>query len=91
MKVLTLSSLLLLSPLALAKDISVKVQGMVCSMCAQGIHKKFSKLPEVREVKVDLDGKLVHLATKDDADIDDSKIKQIITEAGYNVASIERK
>ena len=84
-------SLVLLSQLTFAKDISVKVSGMVCSMCAQGIQKKFSKLEEVKEIKVDLDTKVVSIKTKDDLDVKDEKIKELIQEAGYNVASIERK
>ncbi len=84
-------SLVLVSQLTFAKDISVKVSGMVCSMCAQGIQKKFSKLEEVKEIKVDLDTKVVSIKTKDDLDVKDEKIKELIQEAGYNVASIERK
>lgn len=76
---------------AFAKDINVKVQGMVCSMCAQGIKKKFSQIKEVKEIDVNLDSKLVAIKTNDEQDIKDEKIKEIITEAGYNVASIERK
>jgi mercuric ion binding protein len=84
-------SLILASQLTFAKDISVKVSGMVCSMCAQGIQKKFSKLQEVKEIKVDLDTKVVSIKTKDDLDVQDEKIKELIKEAGYNVSSIERK
>ena len=84
-------SLVLVSQITFAKDISVKVSGMVCSMCAQGIQKKFSKLEEVKEIKVDLDTKVVSIKTKDDLDVKDEKIKELIQEAGYNVASIERK
>lgn len=51
----------------------------------------FAKLPEVKVIKVDLDSKVVSVTTKDDSDVADSKIKELITEAGYNVASIERK
>lgn len=91
MKRMLIVVLMVVSPFAFAKDISVKVSGMVCSMCAQGIQKKFSKLPEVKEIKVDLDSKVVSITTKDDLDVADSKIKELITEAGYNVASIERK
>lgn len=88
---LVLVAFVLASPTVFAKAISVKVSGMVCSMCAQGIQKKFSKLPEVKEIKVDLDSKVVSIITKDDLDVQDAKIKELITEAGYNVASIERK
>lgn len=91
MKKVLILVLALSSSMVFAKDISVKVSGMVCSMCAQGIQKKFSKLPEVKEIKVDLDAKVVSITTKDETDVADSKIKELITEAGYNVASIERK
>ena len=88
---LSMISLLFLSlPLA-AKEISVKVSGMVCSMCAQGIHKKFSKLSEVKDIKVDLDTKLVVIETKDDLNVSDEKIKELITDSGYAVTSIDRK
>ncbi len=91
MKKVFILSLCLLSPNLYAKEITVKVNGMVCSMCAQGIQKKFSKISEVKDIKVDLDTKVVSIVTKDDKDLQDSKIKEIITEAGYNVATIERK
>lgn len=89
-KVLALS-LCLLSPTLFAKEINIKVNGMVCSMCAQGIQKKFSKLPEVKEIKVDLDNKIVAINTKGDLDISNERLTEIILEAGYNVAKIERK
>jgi mercuric ion binding protein len=91
MKKLIVLALCILSPAVFAKDITVKVNGMVCSMCAQGIQKKFSKIPEVQTIKVDLDSKVVSIVTKENQDLEDSKIKEIITEAGYNVATIERK
>jgi mercuric ion binding protein len=91
MKKIIVLALCIFSPAIFAKDITVKVKGMVCSMCAQGIQKKFSKIPEVKEIKVDLDAKVVSIITKDDSDLSDSKITEVITEAGYNVASIERK
>ncbi|MCO5144450.1 MAG: heavy-metal-associated domain-containing protein [Oligoflexia bacterium] len=88
---IALVSMFLLSQYASAKEISVQVNGMVCSFCAQGIEKSFSKLPEVSSIKVSLETKLVSLNTKDDKDLDDSKIKELITDAGYEVVKIERK
>lgn len=87
----TMFSLLSLSSSLWAQEISVKVSGMVCSMCAQGIEKKFSKLKEVETIKVNLDEKLVSIKTKENLDVSNEKIKELITEAGYNVANIERK
>ena len=91
MRRLMFFSLLLFSFNAFAGDLTVKVSGMVCSMCAQGIQKKFSTLPEVEKLNVDMDQKVVHIKTKEGKDLTDELIKKLITEAGYNVASIERK
>lgn len=88
---------LLVSAESFAKEINIKVQGMICAMCAQGAKKKFTEMPGVVEAKFELGDKeknippSIVLITKDDTDIDDEKIKTTIQEAGYNVANIERK
>ena len=91
-----MKKLLLLLSLALplssfAGVVSIKVSGMVCSMCAQGIQKKFSSESSIRTLKVDMEKKLVTIETQDGKNISDETITKLITEAGYNVASIERK
>jgi len=89
MKIILIFCLLFMN--AFATDITIKVKGMVCSMCAQGITKKLASMPQVKSVDVNLDNKLVKIQTHDSKDIKDSKLTKIITEAGYNVGSIERK
>lgn len=74
-----------------AGEINVKVSGMVCSMCAQGIQKKFSAISSVESLDVNLDDKLVKIHTKEGQSLSDKKITEVITEAGYNIAGIERK
>jgi len=91
MKKLALVSLLMMSLNVMAETVDVKVSGMVCSMCAQGIQKKFSGQESVKKLNVDMDNKLVTIETKDGATISDETIKSLITEAGYNVAEITRK
>lgn len=86
MKKLLLLTVLFAFPV-FATEITVNVKGMVCSMCAQGIEKKF-KAAGLENIHVDMDKKVVHLSGKD---ISDEEIKKIITEAGYNVAEISRK
>ena len=76
---------------AFAGEVNVKVSGMVCSMCAQGIQKKFSSESSIKSLNVNMDDKLVTIHTHDGKDIADETIKKLITEAGYNVASISRK
>lgn len=80
-------AILCLSSLAFAKpltgEVHVKVKGMVCAFCAQGLTKAFKKLPEVQDVKVSLEEKYVHLTLKKDASLEDTKIVDTIKEAGY--------
>lgn len=82
---------LFLSLSAFGGEIEVKVNGMVCSLCAQGIQKKFKGHSEVKNVDVNLDTKVVKIQTQDGKDLNDEVVTKIIKEAGYNVAKIERK
>lgn len=75
----------------MASEVKVKVSGMVCSMCAQGIQKKFSGEKSVKDLNVNMDEKIVTINTVDGETLTDETITKLITEAGYNVASIERK
>lgn len=91
MKKIILLVFCLLSLPAFAGEIEVKVNGMVCSLCAQGIEKKFKAHKEVKGIKVNLDDKLVRIETQEGKDLSDQVVTSIIQEAGYNVAKIERK
>jgi copper chaperone CopZ len=91
MKYLLIAMLSFSSLHALAGEVEVKVSGMVCSMCAQGIQKKFKGQEAVKELNVNMDQKMVNIQTHDGQDIDDATITRLISEAGYNVASITRK
>lgn len=74
-----------------AEIVKVDVNGMVCSMCIQGIKKKFSNVDHITNVDVDLDKKVVTLSTHGKNDVADDKIKNLITEAGYEVVNITRQ
>ena len=91
MKKILIFALFALSMTVSAEVITVKVKGMVCSLCAQGIEKKFKSMDEVQDIKVDLGEKVVTVTTKNSKSVSDDKVTKIITEAGYNVGSIERK
>lgn len=79
---------LMLSFSAFAETVSFGVKGMVCSMCAQGIKKKFSAL-DITDVNVDLDKKRVTYTSE--KNVSDEKIKELIKDAGYVVTDITRK
>ena len=87
MKKTVLMSLLVLgfSTAAWAEQVTVAVNGMVCSFCANGLEKKFSKVDGVESVKVDLEAKEIHLVTKAGANLSDENITKLVKEAGYSV------
>lgn len=70
---------------------SVKVNGLVCDFCARALEKVFSKKPEVSGIKVDLDNGNVVINYRDDQKLTDDELKNLITNAGYDVVSIENK
>ena len=80
--------LLLQTQFLWSQTVEIKVPGMVCQMCVQGMKKNFKTVvnnPD-KDVLVDLDKKkvTVHLKEK----IDEENIKQRVRDAGYNAESI---
>lgn len=84
------AALLVATVAAQANTIEMKVNGLVCSFCARGIEKTFHKNPVVADVVVSLEDKLVAVQTIDGADIPDQELRETLTEAGYDIKSIER-
>ncbi len=76
---------------ALAETIHVGVDGLVCAFCVKGIENSFKKQDVVDTVKVDLDKKLVTVTTKSGKTMDDTTIKQVITDAGYTTTTIHHQ
>ena len=71
--------------------INVDVFGLVCDFCAQAIEKVFMNRNEVTGIEVDLANGLITIFTKYGEDIEDNLIRSLITDAGYNVDTINRK
>lgn len=87
MKFIVLLSMLF-SISAFAVKVQIKVPGMVCQMCVQGMKKNFkSAVNNVdKDVVVDLEKKLVTVDLKEK--ISDKEIKERVNDAGYNAESI---
>ncbi len=88
---MTTATVIALATPVLSETIHVGVNGLVCAFCVKGIENSFKKQAAVDTVKVDLDAKLVTLTTKGAAKLDDTKIKEVITEAGYTTTSIHHE
>ena len=72
-----------------AQSMKAEVNGMVCAFCAQGIEKRLSKLPQTKNVYVDLKKKVVAVEAKDGQKLDGKAITAEIAEAGYDVTRLE--
>jgi mercuric ion binding protein len=88
--VITLAIMFALTAAVSADTIRATVNGMVCGFCATAIEKTFKKQPEVSTVNVDLKDRLVTVTTKRGQTLDDTKVKKLLTNSGYSVASINR-
>ena len=68
----------------------MKVYGLVCAFCAQGIEKTLRKNPATEDVVVSLEHQLVAIATRTGQDIPDGDLTKALTDAGYDVKGISR-
>ena len=82
--------LMLVSWPASADTIEMKVYGMVCGFCAQGIEASLRKNPAVVDVLVSLENKLVVVETRASEDIDDAALTKAIADAGYDLKTVTR-
>jgi copper chaperone CopZ len=92
MKKLTVATIVcaLFSVAASAGTIEMKVYGLVCGFCAQGIEKTLRKNPATEDVVVNLASKMVAIGTRDGQDISDAELTKALTNAGYDVKGIAR-
>ena len=70
--------------------IEMKMNGLVCGFCAQGIEKTLRKNPATADVVVSLENRLVAVSMKEGQDIPDADLRKALTASGYDVKSIER-
>lgn len=65
----------------------IYIEGMSCNHCSMRVEKALKNIDGVKNVKVDLAGKVA--IVESEKDISDKVIKDIIDEAGYKVVNIE--
>lgn len=89
MKLKVLALAMVISPLLQAKEQVLKVDGLVCSFCAQGIEKSFKKDSRVKDVVVDLKAKKVVLNLHENQSISKEEYQKILEDAGYTLVGVE--
>ena len=89
-KFMALLAAALIAGAAHAETIEMKVYGLVCGFCAQGIEKTLRKNPATEDVFVSLEDKLVAVATRKGQDIPDAELRKALSDSGYDVKAITR-
>ncbi|MEM0984700.1 MAG: heavy metal-associated domain-containing protein [Pseudomonadota bacterium] len=96
----TLSVMLSVTPAALgeeanavsesvaARQVTAKVNGMVCDFCARAVVSVFSKEKAVEGVEVDLDNGEIRIALKAGQTISDARVEDLVTKSGYDLVEI---
>jgi copper chaperone CopZ len=90
MKKIALVLALLAAGAANAGTIEMKVFGMVCGFCAQGIESNLRKNSAVSDVQVSLEKQLVVVKTREGQDVPDAALEKAITDAGYDLKAVTR-
>lgn len=70
--------------------VDVAVNGLVCDFCARALEKTFGKREEVRDITVDLGSGRVSVVMQEGRTLDDATLRRLITDAGYDIRSIDR-
>ncbi len=68
----------------------MNVDGMVCNYCVESIRLRMKKNKEVKDVKIDLDKKIVIVITEPGQDISIAKIEESIRDTGYTAQNVKK-
>lgn len=71
-------------------SLRLKVDGMVCSLCAYGVERRLKKIEQVQAVKVELDSGLVVVLLQPGAAVADSTLAEEVRKAGFALRDVAR-
>ncbi len=96
-KILIISFLLILpnskiqsDDLSSGETLLVLINGLVCDFCARSIEKVFNKQNSVKNVNINLEKMLITINLKSGEKLDDTTVKRLVEDSGYDVQGIER-
>ncbi len=72
-------------------SLEVKVNGMVCDFCAQGLKKSFGKKEAVKKIDVSLEKGVVFIWLKDGQNLTDKEVEKAVIDNGISVVSVQRE
>lgn len=71
-------------------SLRLKVDGMVCSLCAFGVERRLKTLGDVDQVRVNLDSGLVVVLLREGVAISDSVLAREVRRAGFALRAVSR-
>lgn len=71
-------------------SLRLKVDGMVCSLCAYGAERRLRRVENVERVRVDLDSGLVVVLLRPGTAVSDSTLADQIRRAGFALRQVRR-
>jgi copper chaperone CopZ len=71
-------------------NVTVQITGMHCEACAKSLNKKFKKQDSVENIAVDFDTQTFTIDVKENTNLTDDTIKEIIDWGGYELIEISR-
>jgi mercuric ion binding protein len=71
-------------------SLRLRVDGMVCSLCAFGVERRLKRIEPVEQVHVDLDSGLVVVLLRPGAAVPDSILRAEVRRAGFTLRAVSR-
>lgn len=68
----------------------LRVDGMVCSLCAYGVERRLKRLDQVEGVQVDLDAHRVVVTLRPGGAVSDSTLGREVRRAGFALRGVTR-
>lgn len=71
------------------KVLRIKVKGMVCDFCAQGLIKNFKAQSEVNSVEASLENHTLTVILKPNSEMSTGRVNDIVENSGFSVEAID--
>ena len=85
-----LSLLLPVAAFAAQTQYQLRVDGLACPFCAYGIEKALTRTDGVEGIDIDINAGIVTVTMADGAAMTEEKAQQIVEDAGFTLAGVEK-
>lgn len=79
------------APTSAPQRIELEVHGLSCPFCAYGLERKLKKIEGLDSLNIDFRTGAVLMLVRDGSKATDQRIRELVRDAGFEVAAIERR